>query len=515
MSSTSQTKSSKLKTVSLIGTPIICLLIILFADLEQGKPEITYTFAIALLMAVWWVTEALPLAVTALLPVILFPLFGIVDGKTVSVAYFNHLIFLFIGGFLMALAMEKWNLHKRIAIKILIAVGVSPGRILLGFMFASTFLSMWISNTATTMMMIPIVLSIIYKLEESIGKTEVRKYSIGLLLGIAYAATIGGIATLVGTFPNLAFARIFSIMFPSAPEISFTSWFAFALPVTVFMFIFAWILIYFIHKPTNHWPVLSQDTFRKEYKELGKASFEEKIVFIHFITLALLWIFRNNIIIGEFFIPGWSSLFGNPKFINDGTVAIAISVILFAIPSRSLKGTTIMDWETAKRLPWNIILLFGGGFALAEGFVESGLSLWFGEQLKGLSAVHPFPVILVIVTMMSFLTELTSNTATTQMLLPIFAGLSVIGEVNPLLFMIPTTLAASLAFMLPVATPPNIIVFGTDRIRIIDMVKTGFLLNTVGIIVVTLITYFWGIYIFDIDISVFPEWGSVAGVVGK
>jgi len=511
----SSRENSKAKLAALVIAPLISLSLILFGDLAPDNPKITYTLAIAILMAIWWVTEAIPLAVTALLPVVLFPLFGIVDGKTISAMYFNHLIFLFIGGFMMALAMERWNLHKRIAIKILVFFGISPGRILMGFMFASAFLSMWMSNTATTMMMIPIAISIIYKLEEILGKARLGSYSIGLLLGIAYAASIGGIATLVGTPPNLSFARIVTIVFPAVPEISFASWLVFAIWISVLVFFAAWLLLYLMYRPAHAWEDLSKEDFRQEYQLLGKAQPEEKVVFVLFVLMALLWVFRTGFHTESVNIPGWAQLFSNPAFINDGTVAIFIAVILFIIPSRSRKGERIMNWETASRLPWHIVLLFGGGFALAKGFVDSGLSIWFGEQLSGLEGTHPMVLMSVIVAMMSFLTELTSNTATTEMILPILAGLAVSIQINPLLLMIPATLAASLAFMLPVATPPNAIIFGTGHLRIKDMVKTGFLLNVVGIVVTVLVTWFWGTYVFDIDVGSFPEWAhSITGISG-
>lgn len=494
------------KRLALILAPLLSLFIVLFADLEPGNKQVTYCFAVALLMAIWWITEAIPLAVTALLPVALFPLFGVVDGKTVSSMYFNHLIFLFIGGFLMAFAMERWNLHRRIALRILILFGISPGRILLGFMLATSFLSMWMSNTATAMMMVPIALSIILKLEESLGEKNVNKYNVGLLLGIAYSASIGGVATLVGTPPNLSFARIVSIIFPEMTEISFADWFIYALPVTILLFIAAWLLLYFMYRPKKRWKKLEISDFRKEYAALGKAKTEEKVVLILFVVLAFLWIFRSGFNIQSFVVPGWAQLFNNPSYINDGTVAIFIAILLFIIPSKSRKGEQIMDWETARKIPWNIVLLFGGGFALAQGFVESGLSTWFGEQLAGLANVEPLLLTLANVTMVSFLTELTSNVATTEMILPILAGLSVTIKINPLLLMIPATLAASLAFMLPVATPPNAIIFGTNRIRVKDMVRTGILLNLLGIIIATLIMYFWGTLVFDIDASAFPDW---------
>ena len=500
--------NSTVKIAALIIAPLISILLIVFTDLAPENPKITYTLAIAILMAIWWITEAVPLAVTALLPVVLFPVFGVLDGQTVSSMYFNHLIFLFLGGFVMALAMERWDLHKRIAIKVLMFFGISPGRILMGFMAATAFLSMWMSNTATTMMMIPIALSIIYKLEEILGKEHLGTYSIGLLLGIAYSASIGGIATLVGTPPNLSFARIANIIFPSMPEISFADWLIFAVWISALMFIAAWILLFLMYRPKQAWDGVNRKEFKKEYQLLGPAKPEEKIVFVLFVTMAFLWIFRSGFHIGFVNIPGWSELFANPGYINDGTVAIFISIILFIIPSKSRKGERLMNWRTANKLPWHIVILFGGGFALAKGFVDSGLSIWFGEQLSGLAGTHPMVLTSTIVAMMSFLTELTSNVASTEMILPILAGLAVSIQINPLLLMIPATLAASLAFMLPVATPPNAIIFGTGRLHVKDMVKTGFLLNLVGVVITTIVTYFWGTLVFKIDVSSFPEWAT-------
>jgi sodium-dependent dicarboxylate transporter 2/3/5 len=483
------------------------LVIVLFVELEPANPQVTLTLAVALLMAIWWITEVVPLAVTSLLPVVLFPLLGIMDGKDVSSAYFNHVIFLFIGGFLIALAMQKWDLHKRIALKILMFTGVSPGRILLGFMLATSFLSMWISNTATTMMMVPILISIISKLEEIIGEKAIKRYSIGLLLGVAYSASIGGIATLVGTPPNLSFARIFQIMFPGAPEVSFAQWFLFAFPVSVVFFIIIWSYLYFLFRPREKvWKGIKTDSFKQQYKELGRISFEQRAVFIVFVLLAALWLFRADIIIGNYTIPGWSSLFAYPDFINDGTVAILASVVLFMVPSKTEKGKALMDWETAKGIPWNIVLLFGGGFALASGFKVSELSVWFGNQLSFAGNYHPIIIVATICFLMTFLTELTSNTATTEMILPILAGLSVSIDINPLLLMLPATLSGSMAFMLPVGTPPNAIVFGSGRIRIIDLARNGIILNLIGIVIITLAVWFLGRYILDIDPNVMPSW---------
>lgn len=505
-------KNNKLSQVGLTGGILVFLLIIILGDLEPGKPEITFTFAIAILMAIWWITEAVPLAITSLLPVFLFPLLGILDGNTISSTYFNHVIFLFIGGFIIALAMQKWNLHRRIALRILIFTGTSPAKILLGFMFATAFLSMWISNTATAMMMIPIAMSIIEELQNNMGKENIKKFTVGLLLGIAYSASIGGASTLVGTPPNLSFVRIFQIYFPQAPEISFATWFIFAIPLTILFFIIIWIYLFVLFKPKKgKWKAENSQSLRSQYQNLGKANFEERAVFIAFISAAILWLTRSDIIIGSFFIPGWSKIFKSPEFINDGSIAIFIAVILFIIPSKNHKGKKLMDWNTAVKLPWNIVLLFGGGFALATGFKESGLSIWFGNQLSWVADAHPIMIIFTIALMMTFLTELTSNTATTEMILPILAGLSFNIGINPLFLMIPATLSASMAFMLPVATPPNAIIFGTNKISMITMARTGFILNIIGAILITLATYFWGSYIFNIDLNTFPEWA----ILGK
>ncbi len=484
-----------------------CLFMILFLDLDPGRPAVTYTLAIAALMAVWWITEVVPLAVTALLPVVLFPAFGIINGKAVSSAYFNDVIFLFMGGFLLALAMQKWNLHKRIALRILRFTGVSHGRILLGFMAATAFLSMWISNTATAMMMIPIVISVVSQMEENFGLEHTRRYAIGLLLGIAYSASTGGMATLVGTPPNLAFARIFSITFPDAPEITFGQWMVFALPVSILILSVIFLYLYFIFCKSNIKSGNSEtrSTIHQQYKRLGSIKQEEKIVLTAFILFAILLLFRSDIQLGKTIVPGWSNLFAEPAFINDGTIAVFIGVILFLIPSTN-PGEKILDWETARQLPWRIIILFGGGFALAEGFVESGLSEWIGHSMHSVADLHPFIVIVILTTVMIFLTEVTSNTATAQMILPIVAALSVSVQVHPLLFMLPVTLAGSMAFMLPVATPPNAIIFGTDRIRIIDMARTGFFLNLIGVVVVSLAVWYFGRYVFDIDLNILPDW---------
>ena len=492
--------------------PILAGYLVWFVELDPSNPALTHTLAVAILMAVWWVTEIVPLAITSLLPIVLFPALGVMNGRDVSATYFNHVIFLFIGGFLVALAIQKWNLHKRIALNILRVIGSSPGRILLGFMFATAFLSMWISNTATAMLMVPILLSIIHKLEEINGVDRMRHFAIGLLLCIAYSASIGGVATLVGTPPNLSFARIFYIYFPDAPEISFALWFFYAFPITLILFGVLFGYLYFVFvKHKGGWKSLTRREILEEYQGIGKRRFEETVLLVLFVLLAMLWFFRADILIGDFRIPGWSNLFPYPQFFNDGTVAVCIAIVLFVIPSKERPGTFLMDWKAAEAIPWEIILLFGGGFALASGFKESGLSLWFGQQLQFLSGMHPLVLIMCICFLVTFLTEVTSNTATVETLLPILAGLALSIEANPLLLMLPATIAGSLAFMLPVATPPNAIIFGSKRITVIQMARTGFLLNLIGIVIVTLITYYFGTVVFDIVEGVFPEWAKIAG----
>lgn len=503
-------QQQQLRYLGFFAAPLIAAYLIFFADLEPGNPAVTNTLAVAILMALWWMTEVVPLAVTSLVPIVLFPALGIMNGEEVSATYFNHVIFLFIGGFLVALAIQKWNLHKRIALNILRVVGSSPARILLGFMFSTAFLSMWISNTATAMLMVPIGLSIIAKLEELNGESLVKTYALGLLLSIAYSASIGGLATLVGTPPNLSFARIFNIYFPEAPEISFASWFFFGFPIAfvLFILVFFYMRFFFIRNKKN-WKSLKRKDMVEDIHNLGPMNFEEKVLTLAFAVLALLWFFRANIDLGGFTIPGWSSLFKNPSFFNDGTVAIAIAFCLFIIPSKSRKGEFLMDWKAAEDIPWEIILLFGGGFALASGFKESGLSTWFGSQLEWLGDVHPIVLIASICFLVTFLTEVTSNTATVETLLPILAGLAITIEENPLLFMLPATISGSLAFMLPVATPPNAIIFGTRRLHVSQMARAGLVLNLFGVVVVTLITYYFGTEIFDIARGVFPEWARV------
>lgn len=496
---------NKKQVTGLITGLILFLTIILFIELDPSKPDITKMAAIAVLMSILWITEAIPLAATALIPLVLFPLLSLLPGEKIAGAYINSVIFLFLGGFLIAIAMETWGLHKRIALKIISIFGGTPNSIIVGFMLAAAFLSMWISNTATAVMMLPIALSIIIKLEEKFGKDKTSNFSKSLLLSIAYACSIGGLSTLIGTPPNLALVRIYKIIYPEAPEISFGSWMILGLPVALLMLIFSAILITKIFYKVDKSVKIEKKFIAKEYKKLGPATFEEKVIGSVFISTALLWIFRTDMNLGIISIRGWSSLFSAPSFIDDGTIAITMAFILFLIPSSDRKSTdTILNYQSFEKVPWSIILLFGGGFALASGFSNSGLSDYIGNHLSLFSHFKIIIIILVVAFTMNFLTELTSNTATTQMILPILAAVSTSIGIHPLMLMITATLSASMAFMLPVATPPNTIIFASRRIKVFDMVKVGFLLNIAGVIVVSLLVYLLGSYFFNL--SVFPDW---------
>lgn len=493
--------------------PILFLVVILFFDLDPGKPIVTRMAAVAILMAVWWITDAIPLFATALLPLLLYPLLGILKGKATAPIYINSTIFLFIGGFMIALTMEKWNLHRRIALFIIRLIGGGPSRIVLGFMAAAAFLSMWISNTATAIMMVPIGLAIVAQMEAKFDVEETHKFTVGLMLGIAYACSMGGVATLVGTPPNLSFARIFEITFPEATPIAFGTWFIMGLPLAAVMIGIIWLLLtkVFFRVPANI--TVDRSIVDQEYEELGPMSFEEKTVLIIFFLTAFLWVFRKKLNLGFFAIPGWSQLIPYPKLIDDGTVALCMAMILFLIPTRSrdAKSLTITGPDVIRNLPWNIVLLFGGGFALAKGFQVTGLSTLIGNKFAGLAGMSPILMILIICFGLTFLTELTSNTATTEMILPILASVAFAMKANPLLLMIPATLSASCAFMMPVATPPNAIVFGSGRIKIAEMARVGVFINIIGVVVITLLFYIIGMAVFGIDPSVFPEWAQHMG----
>ena len=494
--------------IGLILGPMLFMLFIFVIDLSPGNPAVSRTAAVAVLIAVWWITEALPIPATSLLPLVLFPLLSVMKGKDVAATYMNSSIFLFMGGFLIALSLEKWQLHRRIALNILKLLGDRPRRLILGFMIATAVLSMWISNTATTMMMLPIAIAVITKAEEGIKDSrQSANFSLALMLSVAYSASIGGIGTLIGTPPNLAFSRIYTISFPEAPPITFAEWLLMSLPLVVLFLGIVWLLLVRVLVPVSNESFAGgSEIVNRELNQLGSLTNAERRIGLIFAITAFLWITRSNIDLGFLTIPGWSDLLGLKGFVDDGTVGIGMGVLLFIIPSGTGSGKFLIDWETAKKLPWGILLLFGGGFALATAFMVSGLSDWIGNGLAGLADVPSVVMVAGISTMLTFLTELTSNTGTTEMILPVLASLATMARIHPLLLMIPATISASCAFMLPVATPPNAIVFGSGRVPIAKMATVGIVLNLIGVVLVTALVMLVVAPMFGLTGGELPEW---------
>ncbi len=470
--------------------PLAALVVIFFVDVDASNPMTSRMLAVTVWMALWWLTEVVHLAVTSLLPFLLIPLLGIADTTTIANEYMDPIMFLFIGGFILAIAIEHWGLHKRIALRILMAVGKSPSSILAGIMGTTFFFSMWISNTATVLMMIAAVTAVIHQIELQ-AKHQTHKIATGLMIGLAYSATIGGMATLVGTPPNMVFFRFYEKAFPLNHDMDFTKWFIIGFPIALVFLLLSFFVLRWMFIPKGQDHTFDISYFKDEYKKLGKMSFEERTVGIIFSLTALLWFTRADIDFGNFRIPGWKNIFPNPNNIQDGTVAIAMALLLFFIPSKNVKDRMLISWEEAKKLPFHIILLFGSGFALAKGFELSGLSTWLAGNLHFMKEANSLVLVLSICILVTVISEFASNVASIQLTLPILLALvSTIG-VHPLLLMLPATLAASLGFMLPVATAPNTIVFGSGRIKIKDMMRAGLALNIIGILIITLGIMLW------------------------
>ena len=495
---------------------IAAFLLLMVFPVDADNEPASRLAAVAALMAIWWMTTAIPLFATALMPLALFPLLGILAGKETAPIYLNSTIVLFIGGFMIALTMEKWNLHRRIALAIIHTVGGGPARIVFGFMVAAAFLSMWISNTATAVMMVPIGLAIVLQIEERVGE-EAHAFTVGLMLGIAYGCSAGGLTTLVGTPPNLSFQRIVEVLFPQAPAISFGQWMVVALPVGATMLVVAWALITQVLYRASPKITVRREVIAEQRAALGAMTFEQRVVSAVFAATALLWVFRVDLNLGAFTLPGWSRLLPWPKLVDDGTVAIAMASLLFFIPTRNRASgaTRVMDAEVILRLPWNVVLLIGGGLALATAFQRTGLAPLIGNQFEAVGALPPLVLILLVCLAITFLTELTSNTATTEMILPILASVAVAIGAHPLLLMIPATMSASCAFMMPVATPPNAIVFGSNRFSIAEMARAGIVLNLIGVVVIAAVVYTLGLTVFDIDPATVPDWATSIAAGGE
>ncbi|ALS77636.1 SLC13 family permease [Planococcus kocurii] len=497
-------KNRSYNTPQLIGLflgPLLFLLTLLFFNPEGLPPEARAILASTIWIATWWITEAIPIPATSLLPIILFPMTNGLDVSATTSAYGNDTIFLFMGGFMIALTMEKWDLHKRIALTIISVIGTNTERIILGFMVATGFLSMWISNTATAMMMVPIGLAIIYQVSEALkddASIDTSKENFGfgkaLMLGIAYSASLGGIATLIGTPPNTLLAGAINEIY--GIEITFAQWMLFGVPLAWIFILVAWVYLVKVAYPQKlkHLPGGSE-VIRQQKKDLGVASYEEKAVFVVFVAVALAWISRSFVL--DAFAPNLE--------MTDAMVGLIAAMILFIIPSKNRKGDNLLDWATAVKLPWGILLLFGGGLAIAAGFTNSGLSEWIGNQLIGLQGVNVLVIVLVVAALVLFLTEITSNTATASMMFPIMASLSVALSIHPYALMVTAAVAASCAFMLPVATPPNAVVFGSGYLKISDMAKAGLALNIFGIFFVGLAVFYFLPLVWGIDLLTIPD----------
>jgi sodium-dependent dicarboxylate transporter 2/3/5 len=471
---------------------VLCLATLTAEPFPGMKPEAQRMLGIALLMAVWWLTEAVPISVTALLPLVCFPLLGVGTARATSAAYGDPNVFLFIGGFMLASCMQKWNLHKRIALAILVAVGGSPTRILLGCMATTAFLSMWASNTATVMMMFPIALALVDR-GASRDEQALTRFSTCLLLGIAYAGSMGGTATLIGTPPNIVFASMVRRLDVGIEEVSFLRWMGLGVPVMLVMLVLIFFMLTRVLFRFDAGSFTTDlESLQRERRELGPMSLGETYISVAFTVTALLWMTRKDIQLGAFVIPGWSGLLPFGSLIHDGTVAIAVSALLFLLPVDRRQGVFLMDRDWFRAIPWDIVLLFGGGFALAQGFVKSGLSAYLGANLQFVGGLPPYVVMLVICLFMTFLTELTSNTATTTVMLPILAATAAAAGQSAPMYMLPATFAASAAFMLPVATPPNAIVFASGRIRIAQMARAGILLNLLSAPIIALLCWWLG-----------------------
>jgi len=421
--------------------------------------------AVTLLMAVWWISEAIPIAATALLPIVFFPVLGVMSTAKATGAYANHLIYLFLGGFLIAMAMQKWNLHRRIALHTIRLVGVSPSRTVLGFMLATAFLSMWISNTATAMMMLPIGMAVIATHDKT--GSNITGFGTALMLGIAYAASIGGVATLIGTPPNAILVGVLEKT--TGTTIGFAKWMGFALPLSLLMLGIAWLYLTRIAYPLGSSKSSeTQALLQRELRELGAMTQEEKWILAVFLSVALAWILRG-LVKAEWLVG-----------VGDATIAMAGAIVLFLIPSNWRRGEFLLDWQTAVKLPWEIIILFGGGFTLASGFAESGLTAWLVSQLGLLQGIPPWILIMAVTLLVIFLTEVTSNTATATIVLPVMGALAGAMGMAATTLMIPAAIAASYAFMLPVATPPNAIVYSSGLITIPQMARAGLWMNLIA-----------------------------------
>lgn len=444
-------------------------------EIDTDRSTIAFVAAIAVLMGVWWMTEAIPLAATALIPLVAFPIMEIAPMAQVGSSYGSPTIILFMGGFFLALTMQRWNLHVRIALRTVLLIGTKPKRLILGFMVATGFLSMWISNTATAVMMLPIgmsVLALVGTLDSRVGRDS--KFGAALMLGIAYAASIASLSTLIGTPPNTLLRGY--LQDNHDITLNFGQWMLFGTPLAWGFLLICWWLLTRLYKPEIDEIPGGKELITEHHQKLGPMSLQEKMTMVIFILAALSWIF----------VP---TLFPDLP-ITDEVIAMILALVLFLVPAKPKEGIGLLNWETAKGVPWDVLLLFGGGLALSAAFGYSGLSLWIGEQAGGLAGLPTIVIVAAVTALVIFLTEMTSNTATAAAFLPIIGGVAIGMGVDVQLLVIPVALAATCAFMLPVATPPNAIAYGSGYIKIGQMIKAGIWLNIIAIILITLFTMF-------------------------
>ncbi|MFN8334082.1 MAG: SLC13 family permease [Cyclobacteriaceae bacterium] len=468
-------------------TGILAFIIIMVLPAPEGlSHEGKSAAAVVILMSIWWITEAIPVFATAFLPLALYPVLEILPASKTAVNYGHNYVLMMLGGFFLGKAIESQNLHKRIALIIINIFGVSRRRIIFSMMVATAFLSMWIANVTAAVMMFPIALSIVSKEEEDLSGQK-STFATALMLGIAYSATLGGLGTLIGTPTNLIMIGILENLFPDAPPITFFTWLKVGLPLLIVLLpLFAYYLSRYFRVSGN---LNGNETLIKdELSALGKTTPGERRVIYVCIFAIVGWVFRENLVLGDFVIPGWSELLGLQDFVHDSTVAMAASIMLFAIPAT--KEKRLLDWKQASQVPWGVVMIVGGGYAIAAGFESTGLADWLGAQLAFVSS-YPFIVVLILVIgFVMIFTEFNSNTATANILLPILASMAVAASMNPLLLMIPATVASSLGFMMPAGTGPNTVIFGSERVTVSDMVKCGVWLNLISLIVLTILMYF-------------------------
>lgn len=470
----------------ILGPSLFFIFYFLIHPFDGMNSQSHAIFCSVLWIATWWITEAIPIPVTSLLPLVLFPLTGGLDLKLTASSYGDKIIYFYMAGFFLTIAMEKWNLHKRIALNIINVVGYNKKSMVLGFMIATAFLSMWLSNTSTSIMMLPIGIAIVSQvsLKKNILNSNFGKV---LMLGIAYSASIGGFATIYGTPPNLILLANIEEYFNLS--IDFFSWFIMAFPLSCILLFICWYYLVNFSFDLSSLNNVSKKIISSKIKELGKIKYEEKAVLLIFIVFILGLLSKQFI---SEFIPQ----------IDDTIIAISIAIFLFLIKSSDGENNLI-EWSDGVKLPWGIILLFGGGLSIATAMKSSGLALWIGELAYNIDSLDLILIVLIIVIIVNFLTEITSNLATVSMLLPILASISISLGIHPYIIMVSATIAASCAFMLPVATPPNAVVFGSGYLKMTDMVKTGLVMNVISIVIVSLYVYFMLPMLWDIDISVF------------